>query len=76
MVVEGDVEVAPGEPTELQYLVRWADAGAQLPPVASAEGDDADGEQAPAETNLFDTVEDCCGDQWLNYDTCMSNIDR
>jgi hypothetical protein len=50
VVVEGDVEVAPGEPTELQYLVRWADAGAQLPPVASAEGDDADGEQAPADT--------------------------
>jgi hypothetical protein len=41
VVVEGDVEVAPGEPTELQYLVRWADAQG---------GHDADAEEGATDT--------------------------
>ena len=34
-----------------------------------------DGQQSPLETSLFDTLEDCCGDEWINYDSCMSNAE-
>ena len=35
-----------------------------------------DGQQSPLETNLFDTLEECCDDEWINYDSCMSNARR
>jgi len=32
-----------------------------------------DGRQPDWGINLFDTLEDCCGDDWIDYDSCMSN---
>ena len=61
VVVEGDVEVAPGEPTELQYLVRWADTDTQTPPPAQ-EDDEADAEEGAADT------------EWLSAEFVAENV--
>jgi len=61
VVVEGDVEVAPGEPTELQYLVRWADIDTQTPPPAQ-EDDEADAEEGAADT------------EWLSAEFVAENV--
>mmetsp|Transcript_38031 Transcript_38031/g.68502 ORF Transcript_38031/g.68502 Transcript_38031/m.68502 type:complete len:974 (+) Transcript_38031:49-2970(+) len=32
-----------------------------------------DGQQSTFETNVFDTMGECCGMQYIDYDSCMSN---